>query len=495
MGPVSSYHSVSHSLPFPEDLQVKNQATHIPPEAFNELVGFLQMHSTEMKQAIASGTLLNQTNLNLSSCELEELPDCIGHLTNLTTLNASNNQLEGLPETIGLLVNLTELYLNGNRLTTLPQSIDRLTNLSGLYIGNNQFSSLPDTIGQLTHLIEIYLFDNDLRTLPPSIGGLTQLRKMVLLRNSNLSILPLSLGNCPQLTSLMTEGTQIPRSIREQTVTHGKKIPTLAEKFSCKIALWKKAAGLTEEWMGPKLKEEEKKNLYTWLIRLERAKDFKCDQKGLAETTCAILKDIYEDPKFRERFFNLIVADLTRCGDRAAMSLNLVYTEWKLHTLQTDAPLSTRVELLVGCSRTLELRRAVLKKYLGLENVEKVLYAETNLGERLALVTAVHSMLHEKIGKIPAEELEEIAAEIEKIPRAKLIARFDYWRGYLKEHHTLKFFTIESRTQAAQGGLLRRRQSEDIQEMEYLSQNKALKEQEEEAILRLTEEIITGIFS
>ncbi|MCH9619324.1 MAG: hypothetical protein SP4CHLAM17_02470 [Chlamydiales bacterium] len=480
---------IRYSFPYPSspdltwtELQDKNNATHIPPEEFQELVSFLQTHSPETATAIEEGSLLEQTELDLSSKGLTQLPnslrhltnltkldvslnqltvlpdeirqltnltkldvsanqltvlpDTIGQLTNLTKLDVYNNQLAALPDTIGQLTNLTKLDVYNNQLAALPDTIGQLTNLTELHVHYNQLTALPDTIGQLTNLTELHVHYNQLTVLPDTIGGLSLLKVLQICGNRDLSILPLSLGNCSQLTDLSITGTKIPspscdRILRMCSSLHDLE---LAEKLPNKIKLWRGFAGVVREWTDPEFTEKQKRRLYEWLLCLEKAEHFRGNQKELAKKTCAILETVYTDAKFRETFFSLITEDHTACGDRAAMSLNLVYTDWRLYTLPAEASRSEKVQLLVGCGRAQKLRNLLLSRYPGSENIEKVLYAEANLRERLGLVTAIYTILFSQIEHVQESVLEEIAHEIEAIPVVELVREFDDRKKYLKEH-------------------------------------------------------------
>ncbi|MCH9609043.1 MAG: hypothetical protein S4CHLAM45_09280 [Chlamydiales bacterium] len=100
MFPVNASTRSSPHLPWME-LQGKNRATHIPLKEFEELVSFLKTHSPEMATTIEKGSLFEQTELDLSSKGLTELPNSLRHLTNLTKLYVNNNQLTVLPDAIG----------------------------------------------------------------------------------------------------------------------------------------------------------------------------------------------------------------------------------------------------------------------------------------------------------------------------------------------------------------------------------------------------------
>ncbi|MCH9619323.1 MAG: hypothetical protein S4CHLAM45_04710 [Chlamydiales bacterium] len=479
-------------------LNVENNKLAALPDAIEQLTNLTKIYASYNQLAAlpdAIGRLTNLTYLNVSENQLTVLPDAIGQLTNLTQLYMYKNQLAALPDAIGRLTNLTELDASHNQLTALPNAIGQLTSLAELYVYENQLAALPDAIGQLTSLTKFYVRNNQLATLPSSIGDLSLLGTLQINWNRDLSILPMSLGNCSQLTHLSTEGTNIPQSNHDQILLSCLNIRDLesVEKLPHKIKLWRGFGGVVREWTDPEFTREQKGHLYEWLLRLEKASDFNRNQKELAEKTCAILETVHTDVEFRNIFFNLIAGDLTACGDRAAMSLNLVYTDWRLYTLPAEASLSEKVQLLVGCGRALKLRQAVLGRYRGYENVEKVLYAEVNLRERLDLVTAITSMIYSEIGHVQDSVIEEMAQEIEAISDAELVIEFGCWENYLKKHHASEFSKIKSGIEKARKTLLTSLENDEIKEGEHQSRDQDLQAQEQEAILQLTQKIIDGI--
>jgi len=185
--------------------------------------------------------------LNLSYCEIIELPPKIGKLTNLTSLNLRNNKLTALSPEITKLIGLTYLDLGENLLSKIPPEIGKLTNLKYLNFGSNswshdknQLSSLPLEISKLTNLTELNLYGNDSldfksvcnafedyprkliirsdklaeqndteillikipeqSSLPPEIGKLTNLIELWL--GNKLTKLPPEIGNLKNLTIL-----------------------------------------------------------------------------------------------------------------------------------------------------------------------------------------------------------------------------------------------------------------------------------------------------
>ena len=67
-------------------------------------------------------SLSSLTKLNLSYCNLQAVPDAIGHLTSLNHLNLKGNNFVCLPKDIIRLSNLSSLYLSGCKdLRLLPE--------------------------------------------------------------------------------------------------------------------------------------------------------------------------------------------------------------------------------------------------------------------------------------------------------------------------------------------------------------------------------------
>ncbi len=91
----------------------------------------------QIKQAAETG------ELDLSWCELDEIPAGVFDLQGLRKLCLYNNQLTAIPDSIGQLQNLTHLWLDDNQLTIIPDSIGQLQNLRGLRLDGNPLKSIP----------------------------------------------------------------------------------------------------------------------------------------------------------------------------------------------------------------------------------------------------------------------------------------------------------------------------------------------------------------
>jgi len=101
----------------------------------------------------------NGGNLDLSGCQLMQMPDAVFHLmrnTSLVTCNLSNNVITKIPPKLPLNFSLiTELNLSGNRMSSLPQEMTNCTQLQEVDISSNSFVSLPPVLLQLPALCTI----------------------------------------------------------------------------------------------------------------------------------------------------------------------------------------------------------------------------------------------------------------------------------------------------------------------------------------------------
>ena len=157
------------------------------------------------------GDLQSLTNLSLFGNEnLKILPDSIGNLKNLTSLSLIRNKnMETVPDIIGSLTNLELLTLDNMPVKNLPNGLVNLKNLKSLNLDNSIMEKLPDWIGGLRSLTKLSLKNcGNLKTLPDSIGNLKNLAELDI-RNSPVEKLPDTIANCTALESVNIVGTKI----------------------------------------------------------------------------------------------------------------------------------------------------------------------------------------------------------------------------------------------------------------------------------------------
>jgi Leucine-rich repeat (LRR) protein len=142
-------------------------------------------------------------SLDLSSLNLEYIPDEIKDLAYLKILNLSENNLTELPDFIYSNIHLECLDLSYNRITALPDAIESLTSLEILNVRCNELAELPETIGKLVMLTSLDISHNRLAALPETVDKLTLLEQCNI-RGNNLQNIPERIGRLIKPKQLAT---------------------------------------------------------------------------------------------------------------------------------------------------------------------------------------------------------------------------------------------------------------------------------------------------
>merc|ERR1711902_336644 len=97
--------------------------------------------------------------MDLSGCQLIQVPDAIYFMmkdTQLTACNLSSNVITKIPPKFPNNFNfITVLNLSHNRMSTLPEEISKCTQLETVDISHNSFISLPNCLFNLPKIIKI----------------------------------------------------------------------------------------------------------------------------------------------------------------------------------------------------------------------------------------------------------------------------------------------------------------------------------------------------
>ncbi|CAG7729961.1 unnamed protein product [Allacma fusca] len=143
--------------------------------------------------------------LDLSECQLIQIPDAVFHLMRNTTVkicNISFNVITKIPPKLGSKFStLTELIIANNKISKLPEELSELQELVKLDISFNTFVSVPRVIYSLQKLKEInaeknYIIDVDSVNLAEINKSLT----LVNLKQNPLS--PASHESLSSITSI-----------------------------------------------------------------------------------------------------------------------------------------------------------------------------------------------------------------------------------------------------------------------------------------------------
>jgi Leucine-rich repeat (LRR) protein len=128
--------------------------------------------------AFEEGFFNHVRSLDMSFCNLDEIPQCIFCLSSLEELHLGNNSISEIPKEISNFKNLEILDMNGNKLKNLPLEIKELQNLKTLNLTKNNFTFFPKIIFSIRDLEKIYIYGNPRITQCPGYEYLEGMRKL-----------------------------------------------------------------------------------------------------------------------------------------------------------------------------------------------------------------------------------------------------------------------------------------------------------------------------
>jgi len=321
--------------------------------------------------------LPNVQHLNMESNNIQTLPTSIMNMTGLLELKLTNNRLSGIPPEIGQCVQMRRLWLDGNAIGELPSEMSGCVGLSALCLNRNPITSLPTSFQQMASLVEITCDDNQ--------------------------------------WGLSTRHTQPNQSSFEDVLNtnrDNRNVGVTIETVLEKLREW--SSGTEQVWGRDDiagLKTNELNNVAEWIRRLANTRDFSNDAIETKHAATSIMRTVVTDPEFKETFFAQISANLERCGDRAAMAFNEIFTAWKLNTA-TELDDRSRLELCIAAAKTNTLRALVAQTASGKESVETYLWVEKELKDRLGLLTFSRKCLY-VIGRMVVD-LDALAIKVEQ---------------------------------------------------------------------------------
>ena len=147
--------------------------------------------------------------LRLIGLGLKTLPEELGFkLTSLRVLNVSSNELDCLPDSVLRLTNLQELHIGHNRLRRLPERIGLMGSLHRLELANNSLDRLPVTLAGLTSMERLDAESNRLEILPENLDAMRSCKSLNFNHNE-LVRLPRCLGRMPALVALSASWNNI----------------------------------------------------------------------------------------------------------------------------------------------------------------------------------------------------------------------------------------------------------------------------------------------
>ncbi|KAF2366550.1 Leucine-rich repeat [Trinorchestia longiramus] len=118
---------------------------------------------------------IEDSNLNLSECQLVTVPDAVYHLLRNTTLvscNLASNVISKIsPKFATKFSCITELNLSNNKMSRLPDEMSECTQLEKLDVSHNAFVDIPQVVFRLPKIRVLrinnnYVIDVDVKQLP-----------------------------------------------------------------------------------------------------------------------------------------------------------------------------------------------------------------------------------------------------------------------------------------------------------------------------------------
>lgn len=143
------------------------------------------------------------SNLDLSNCQLMQVPDAVYHLmrhTELKTCDLSDNVITKIPPKFTVKFSLiTDLNLAHNQMAKLPDEIAEMGNLQKLDISFNTFIALPNAIFKIPKLEQLNASNNHILDVEVEV-----LEEAPSLQKVDLTTNPLT-ARCHEQLSLITK--------------------------------------------------------------------------------------------------------------------------------------------------------------------------------------------------------------------------------------------------------------------------------------------------
>ena len=147
--------------------------------------------------------------LDISECNLEDIPPEVFSLPRLREFYASRNALKSVPDALFAVPGLEYVNLDANLLSSIPDGIAAAKSLKWLRLNTNTITSLPASLAELKSLRRLYLRGNRLSAVPETIRELPELEALLLDGNRSITTLPDWITALPSLRSIGLGATGI----------------------------------------------------------------------------------------------------------------------------------------------------------------------------------------------------------------------------------------------------------------------------------------------
>ncbi|MDD0973922.1 NEL-type E3 ubiquitin ligase domain-containing protein [Pseudomonas fontis] len=422
--------------------------------------------------------------LDLSDCQLYDIPQAISHMPALTGLYLENNAIR-ISSTgtsrLAELARLSELNLEGNPLR-LSLDLGGLTRLHIVNLRNTQLSSFPTALLNNPSLAIADLRDNQIGELPEAyFQAPAQVRSAITLHDN-----PLSAPTQARLLALTEPDAAALEFDGHVGAEEGRRrwlAESTAEQLVSRNTLWQGVQG-----------EARSADFFRLLADVTETAEYRQARDLLATRTWKMLQAMHDNTSLREDLFSLASSPAT-CGDSVMSTFNMLEVRFQLFLAQMRGAAGNQRQALLYFARQLfrldgvehlasveiasrrEAGRAV-------DEVEVSLAYRTGLARELDLPGQSTHMLFANLAEVSAQDLSAAADTVREAEASDHLAHYissrDFWLEYLHEEHSAAFEAREAPFWARLDQLTE--QADSMPEGEYLQQMQQVREGREDAV-------------
>eukprot|EP00127_Corallochytrium_limacisporum_P007262 Clim_evm3s246 gene=Clim_evmTU3s246 len=171
----------------------------------------LNLGKTRTNEPAGLAHLAHLSELRLTYLAMSTVPAALGdYLPCIRTLDLSFNKLTEIPTAVCALHHLERLNLDNNMIHRITDSVASLRTLQVLSLSGNCLEFLPGTLFQLSQLRELHIANNCLMVIPEEINRLTNLRALDVSGNPELRMLPVSVCDLEELSTVNINSFSFP---------------------------------------------------------------------------------------------------------------------------------------------------------------------------------------------------------------------------------------------------------------------------------------------
>lgn len=405
-------------------------------------------------------------DLNLAGTRLSVRADILlRHFTQVRWLDLSHCDLSEIPQALGRMSVLDELYLDNNQIQLSSAQANRLrglNRLSTLNLDRNPLAQVPD-LRQFTVLTQVRLRSTQLRVFPVSLLDIPALGT-VDLRNNMISELPQEYFNAPA-------------HIREAFVLHDNplSLQALEQLRAIEEVVPERVDHVPAEqgrqrWLDASAPHVQTSRANMWqdlqhepaaedflriLADLTETAEYRKARDYLAGRVWQMLEAMAENTTLREELFDM-AGSPTTCVD--SVSDRFSQLEVRFLLMQNTHVTVDRPQALLRFARRLfrldmveQIARSQIDARLTeaqlVDEVEVSLAYRTGLSRELELPGQPSHMLFRDIANVTPADLERAAQAVRVAEASDQLAHYistrDFWLDYLREQHPARFAEVE----------------------------------------------------